>query len=96
MVRAFSELEWAVTITKLIALILGSFIVYLAYVGHRRNSSKPLLYVALGFALITSGTILEGVLYVLLSSDLLVAIAVGTAVTVAGFLVTIYSIYSVK
>jgi len=91
-----SQIFWVTTITKIVALILGGFIVYLAYKGYKRNSSKPLLYVALGFALITAGTIAEGILYVLLGSELLSAIATGTTVMVLGFVVIIYSIYSVK
>lgn len=91
-----SQLFWLTTFTKVVALILGAFIVYLAYKGYKRNSSKPLLYVALGFALITAGTIIEGRLYVMLGSELLSAIATGTTVMVIGFAVIIYSIYSVK
>jgi hypothetical protein len=81
---------------KVVALILGAFIVFLAYKGYKRNSSKPLLYVAIGFALITAGTIAEGILYVILGSELLSAMATGTAIMVLGFVVIIYSIYSVK
>jgi uncharacterized membrane protein (DUF441 family) len=92
----FTQLVWVASIAKIIALFLGAFIVYLAYKGYRRNASKPLLYVALGFALITAGTLLEGVLFVILGSDILAAIAIGTVATVIGFLVMIYSIYSVK
>ena len=91
-----SQLFWLTTFTKVVALILGAFIVYLAYKGYKRNSSKPLLYVALGFALITAGTIIEGILYVMLGSELLSAIATGTTGMVIGFAVIIYSIYSVK
>lgn len=87
---------WLTTITKIMALILGAFIVYLAYRGFRRNRSRPLLYVAVGFALITAGTIAEGLLYVIIGSELLTAIATGTAITVLGFLAIIYSIYAVK
>lgn len=91
-----TQMFWIATITKVVALFLGAFIVYLAYRGYRRNASKPLLYAALGFGLITAGTIIEGVLYVLLGSELLVSIATGTAVTVLGFVTIIYSIYAVK
>ncbi|MGO9646056.1 MAG: hypothetical protein ACLPY5_15095 [Candidatus Bathyarchaeia archaeon] len=96
MVREFTGVDWIATIIKMVALILGTFIVYLAYKGYKRNSSKPLLYVSLGFALITAGTVVEGLLYVIFISDLLVAIIAGTAVTVIGLIVIIYSIYSVK
>ncbi len=92
----FSQLFWFASITKVIALFLGTFIVYLAYKGYRRNASKPLLYVALGFGLITAATLLEGVMFVILGSNILAAIATGTVVTVIGFAAIIYSIYAVK
>ena len=96
-----SSLFWFTTITKVVALVFGVFIVYLAYMGYRRNASKPLLYAALGFALITAGTLTEGVLYVVLGqissvTDLLAATATGTIVTILGFVAIIYSIYSTK
>jgi hypothetical protein len=98
MVRLFAEMDWvsAVTVIKLAALILGTFIVYLAYKGYRRNNSKPLLYVALGFALMTAATIVEGILYVIIGAELLVALFISTIITVIGFVAIIYSVYSVK
>jgi hypothetical protein len=96
MVELFSDIFWITSVTKVVALILGAFIVYLAYRGFRRNRSTPLLYVAIGFALITAGTIAEGLLYVIIGSELLEATAVGTAITILGFISIIYSIYSVK
>ena len=96
MVRLLTEMDWIVTVIKLVALLLGTFIVFLAYKGYRRNTSKPLLYVALGFGLITAATIVEGILYVIIGSDLLVALFISTIVTVIGFVAIIYSIYSVK
>jgi hypothetical protein len=96
MVRLFAEMDWVVTVIKLVALVLGTFIVYLAYKGYRRNTSKPLLYVALGFALITAATVVEGILYVIIGSDLLVALFISSIITVIGFVAIIYSVYSVK
>ena len=92
----YSQLFWTTSIMRVIALFLGAFIVYLAYRGYRRNASKPLLYVALGFAFITAGTLLEGIMFVVLGSDILTAIAVGGVLTVIGFVAIIYSIYAVK
>lgn len=91
----FTQVFWLVTVVKVIALFLGVFIVYLAYKGFRRNRTKPLLYVALGFALITAGTILEGMLFIV-TKTLLPSTGVGTIVTIAGFIAIIYSIYSAK
>jgi hypothetical protein len=96
MIELFSEIFWITTATKTVALVLGTFIVYLAYKGFRRNRSRPLFYVAIGFALITAGTITEGLLYVIVGSELLTATAVGTAITILGFMAIIYSIYAVK
>ena len=96
MIEPFSQLFWLGSGAKIVALLLGAFIVYLAYRGFRRNRSRPLFYVAIGFALITAGTIAEGLLYVIIGSELLTAIAVGTSITVLGFVAIIYSIYAVK
>jgi len=92
----FTQLFWFASIAKVVALVLGAFIVYLAYRGYRRNASKPLLYVALGFGLITAGTLLEGLLFVILGSDILEALATGTVLTAIGFVAIIYSIYATK
>ena len=92
----FDQLFWFVTVVRVAALVLGAFIVYLAYKGYRRNKTQPLLYVALGFALITIGTILEGTLFVMFQIDLREALGVGSVLTLLGFLSIIYSIYSVK
>lgn len=96
MVDFSNPIFWFTTVTKVAALVLGAFIVYLAYMGYRRNASKPLLYAALGFALITASTVTEGILYVLSGVDLLTATATGTIVTVLGFIAIIFSIYSTK
>ena len=36
---------------ELIGAVIGVFIAYLAYRGYRRNQSRPMLFVAVGFAL---------------------------------------------
>jgi len=36
---------------ELVGAALGVFIAYLAYRGYRRNQSRPMLFVSLGFAL---------------------------------------------
>ena len=96
MIREFSDMVWIITVIKLVALFLGAFIVYLAYKGYRRNASKPLLYVALGFALITASTMIEGILYVVVGTDLLVALLISTLITVIAFTAIICSVYSAK
>lgn len=95
-------MDWFVTIVKVVALVFGAYIVYLAYKGYRRNLSRPLLFVALGFALITGATVIEGFLYVVVAplsdpiSNLLLALLVSTTITLIGFLAIIYSIHSAE
>jgi len=102
LLKVFSGLDWFVTIVKFVALVFGAYIVYLAWKGYRRNSNRPLLFVALGFALITGATVIEGLLYVVVAplsdpiSNLLLALLVSTTITLIGFFVIIYSIYSAK
>lgn len=46
--------DWLVTFvqaTDLLSALLGLFVAYLAYRGYRRNDSRPMLFVAAGFAL---------------------------------------------
>ena len=40
------------TVSELLSVALGLAISYLAYLGYRRNRSRPMLFIALGFALI--------------------------------------------
>lgn len=87
---------WLTSLAKGVGLVLGAFIVYLAYRGYKRNASRPLLYVSIGFGLITIGTVIEGLLYNLFRYELLVAVGIGTVVTILGFVAIIYSIYSSK
>lgn len=78
---------------KLVVLFLGLFIAYQAYRGYARNGSEPMLYLAIGFALISVGAMIEGLLFELLEMDIFVAGAIQTAITAAGMLIVLYSLY---
>lgn len=43
-----------VVVLALVATALSAFIAYDAYRGYRRNDSRPMLYLAVGFAFITT------------------------------------------
>ena len=45
--------NWLVLVLALTATALSALISYLAYVGYRRNDSRPMLFLAVGFAFIT-------------------------------------------
>jgi hypothetical protein len=47
--------EWVVTyiqVTDVLTALLGVVIAYQAYRGYRRNDSRPMLFIAIGFALV--------------------------------------------
>lgn len=50
--------EIALTGYELLGALLGLFIAYQAYRGYRRNASRPMLFMAIGFALILGPPIL--------------------------------------
>jgi hypothetical protein len=50
----------------LVGAVLGVFIAYLAYRGYRRNDSRPMLFVAVGFVLVLGLPLVVTVLYLAL------------------------------
>jgi hypothetical protein len=80
-------------IAKLITVALGLLITYQAYRGYRVHGSEPMLYVAVGFLLITVGAVIEGVLFEVFELSIFVAGAIQTTLVAAGMLVVLYSLY---
>lgn len=79
-----------------IIVVLGIVIVYFAVKGYRKTKSKSLLFLALGFLIVTVGAVAAGVLFELLNYDLVTVEAIQAATTVVGFLVIVYSIVGKK
>jgi hypothetical protein len=79
---------------KVVAMALGFLIAGQAYRGYRRHGSWPMLYLAVGFAVISVGTAVEGVLYELLDVPIQMASAVQTIIVTLGMLVILYSLYA--
>ena len=79
---------------KVLALLLGLLIAGQAYRGYRRHRSWPMLYLAVGFAVISVGTAVEGILYELLAVDIQTASAVQSAFVILGMLIVLYSLYA--
>jgi len=47
---------------KTITLMLGGLITYFSYKAYDRSGARPLWYLAVGFAIVTLGTLLAGVI----------------------------------
>jgi len=78
---------------KLIIVLLGTVLIYLAIKGYRKNRRKDLVFLALGFGLITAGSVAAGVLFEFLGFQLVDVEIVESAMVVLGFASLVYSIF---
>jgi len=78
---------------KLIIVLLGMVLIYLAVKGYRKTRRKDLVFLALGFALITAGSVAAGILFEFLGFQLVDVEIVESAMIVLGFASMIYSIF---
>jgi hypothetical protein len=58
----------AIIAMKTVTLILGGLITYLSYKAYRRTGAEPLRYLSVGFGIVTLGSLLAGVIAVIVYS----------------------------
>jgi hypothetical protein len=80
-------------VAKSIVVLLGLLIAYQGFRAYRREQSHRMLFVAAGFALLTVGSILEGVLYDVLHLSLFVSGMVQTGFLATGMALILYSLF---
>lgn len=80
-------------IGKLITVGLGLLITYQAYRGYRVHGSEPMLYVAIGFLFISTGSVIEGILFEVGFLSIWQASAIQTGIVAMGMIVILYSLY---
>lgn len=81
-------------IGKLFTTVLALVIAYQAYRGYQRNRVQLLLYVAVGFALVGLGGLLEGLLFEVIQVSIFEAGFVAALVSAAGMLSILYALYA--
>lgn len=81
---------------ELFGAALGAFIAYLAYQGYRRNQSRPMLFVSLGFALALGVPLVLTLVYLALpvTGGRIIVGVVNQTFTVVGLLCIIYGLRS--
>jgi hypothetical protein len=80
---------------KAITLALGGLISYLSYRAYRRTNAGPLWYLAIGFGVVTLGSLAAGVFDQFLASvGRSSALIVESGLTAIGFAIITYSLYS--
>ena len=80
-------------VAKVITMTLGFVIAFKAYRGYRQYESRPMLYVAIGFAFISFGAVIEGLLFDVVGLTLVIAGTVQTSIVAVGMLFVLYSLY---
>ncbi|WP_226480796.1 DUF7521 family protein [Natrinema amylolyticum] len=91
-----SPAEWVATFvqaTDVLSALIGLFIAYQAYRGYRRNDSRPMLVIAVGFLFALAVPFLLVVLYVLVPflSETFVAV-LSQLSQISGLLAILYAL----
>lgn len=81
---------------KVVTVLLGGLIAWQAYRGYRVHGSEPLKFVAVGFLLVSVGSVVEGLLFEVVGLPLYEAGAVQTTLVAVGMLFILYSLYGVQ
>jgi hypothetical protein len=79
---------------KTAILVLGGLITYFSFKAYRNTGEGSLRALALGFGIITFGALLAGVLDAILGVSFAVGVLVDAVLTLVGFGVITYSLYS--
>lgn len=83
-------------LSRLLVLFLGLSIVLLSYAAYTRMKSRMMLYISIGFGLVTLGTLTEGLLFEFLGYSLEQVHIVELSITLAGLLTLLYALRIMK
>lgn len=78
---------------KITIVLLGLVLVYLAAKSYRQNGKIEMVFLSAGFALITVGSVVAGVLFEFMGLSLTQVSIVEGLMVVVGFMLIIYAIY---
>lgn len=80
-------------IAKFIVVVLGLLIAGQSYRAYVRHNNQSMLYLALGFSLISVGAVIEGVLYDGVDLSVFYSGMIQTLVVASGMVVILYSLH---
>ena len=84
-------------VAQALILVFGSIVVFYALRAFRRTKSQSMLLLGLGFAFVTLGAVLAGVLFNLTTmNDLVTVQTVQAASQAIGFFIIVYSLARAK
>jgi uncharacterized membrane protein YjjP (DUF1212 family) len=84
-------------VAQVFILIFGGIVVYYASRSYSRNRSRSMLFLAIGFAVVTIGAVLAGVLFQFVLIGNLEAVEAVQALSQAvGFFIIVFSLVGTK
>lgn len=83
-------------VAQALILLFGGIVIYYASKGYRKRKSSSLLLLAIGFAFVTIGAVLAGILFELMNVDLPTVEAIQALAQAAGFFIIVYSLTAAK
>ena len=81
---------------QVLILILGGIVVFYALRAYGRTKSRAMLLLGLGFAFVTAGAAIAGVLFNVANEDLTTVESVQAASQAVGFFIIVYSLTRTK
>jgi hypothetical protein len=81
---------------QVLILLLGGIVVYYALRAYRRTKSRAMLLLGLGFAFVTAGAAIAGVLFNVANEDLTTVESLQAASQAIGFFIIVYSLTRTK
>ncbi|MFB6085494.1 MAG: hypothetical protein ABEJ84_01595 [Halodesulfurarchaeum sp.] len=89
-----SEITGLIVVLKTLSVALGGLITYFAYRAYRRTGASALRWLSIGFAVITFGALLGGIIDQVLVTTREWAIVMESSLAVVGFAIILYSLYA--
>lgn len=89
-----SHVDTAIVAVKTVTVLLGGLITFLSYKAYRRTGSRSLQRLAVGFAIITVGSVLAGSIDLFVGVDIRESVLLESAITALGFGFITYSLFS--
>jgi hypothetical protein len=81
---------------KILSLVLGGFITFLAFKAYRKTGARSLGALSVGFGIITTGTFLAGVVDQVFDAPFQTSQLIESVLVALGFLVIVYSLYTTQ
>ena len=83
-------------IAQALILVFGGIVVYYASRAYGRTKSQAMLFLAFGFAFVSAGAVVAGLMYNFGIGDLGTVITVQAYAQAVGFLIIVYSLARAK